>query len=80
MNLVRIKLDGMKCVEFDPERVSLIRIVPASEEYDDQPLNKYMLSITIDMREIILCVGSFDQCHLKLHDLHDKLGISVRDV
>lgn len=71
--LLRLKLEGCQVLEFDPEMIRTLRVF-ATDEGD------YCCSVANDSQEFILCTGTFDECHMMLNSIHNKLDVDVIDI
>lgn len=71
--LLRLRIEGMRVVEVDPDTIRTFRI-------DDNDDGQYMLTMANDSQEYILHVGNSDQCHMMLNKLHNIMDIHVIDI
>lgn len=74
---IRIKLEGAKVLELDPNDIKYMRIMDMQEPEKGR---EYFLAIANSSTEFVALVGRFDECHFMLNQIHDILDIKLIDI
>jgi len=71
--LLRIRIDGQRVLELDPDQIRALRI-------DDTDQADFILTALTDSCEFVLVNGSYKVCHDLLQKIHNTLDIHTIDI